>query len=512
MPPDMAEWLPPGHLVWFVLDVVDQLDTAAFHRGRRQVGPGRRGFDPDMLLALLLYSYAVGERSSRRIEALCHDHVAFRVLCAQDVPDHTTIARFRAGHEDRFADLFAQVLLLCAQAGMGRVGIVSIDGTKVAANASPGANRTEDSLRRQVKAILGEAAAVDAAEDAEFGDCRGDELPPEFADRSGRGERIKTALADIAKQREQADLADWADQAKAEEYLRRVEAGEAPMGQPPRGVDPVRLNKARLARAQGRRAAAAPKTDAYHNAGKAIQRAQRDLDQAEKAARAGPVDLRGAARKRRERRGKNVPVANVTDPDSRLMTTATGGSVQGFNVQVAVSDDHLVLATSISQDANDTRSFEPMMNAAVEAAGRVLAEQPEPTDGCKKPTGVETVLADAGYFSEHNLTVAGPDRLIAFGKQRELARQAADQPASGPPPPQGSAKEQMHHRLRTPDGRETYKRRSATVETVIAHLKESIGLRRFSRRGLTATASELNLAAAVINIRRLHGRTATAVA
>ncbi|MGW6195090.1 transposase, partial [Kribbella sp. NPDC055110] len=124
LPPDMADWLPDDHLVWFVLDVVAELDSSRFHAGRVTGGVGRAGYDPDMLLALLVYSYAVGQRSSRRIEGLCHDHVAFRVLCAQDVPDHTTIARFRAVHEDAFAGLFAQVLVLCAQAGMGRVGIV----------------------------------------------------------------------------------------------------------------------------------------------------------------------------------------------------------------------------------------------------------------------------------------------------------------------------------------------------------------------------------------------------
>lgn len=150
-----------------------------------------------MLLALLLYAYAVGERSSRRIERLCSDHVAFRVLCAQDVPDHTTIARFRAAHEEVFAGLFTQVLTLCARAGMGRVGVVAVDGTKVAANASMGANRGEKSLRAEAERILAEAAAVDAAEDEQFGAARGDELPEELADPASRGERIRQCLEQI---------------------------------------------------------------------------------------------------------------------------------------------------------------------------------------------------------------------------------------------------------------------------------------------------------------------------
>lgn len=138
LPPNMADWLPQDHLVWFVLDIVEQLDTSRFHARRRVGGVGRQGYDPDMLLGLLLFAYSVGERSSRRIERLCVDHVAFRVLCGQDAPDHTTIARFRAEHQDVFADVFTQVLRLCAEAGMVKVGVVSIDGTKIAANASRG--------------------------------------------------------------------------------------------------------------------------------------------------------------------------------------------------------------------------------------------------------------------------------------------------------------------------------------------------------------------------------------
>ncbi len=122
LPPNMADWLPADHLVWFVLDVVEQLDTSRLHAQRRTGGVGRAGYDPDMLLALLIYAYATGQRSSRQIERLCTDHVAYRVVCAQDRPDHTTIARFRAAHDEAFTDLFAQVLRLCAQAGMVQVG------------------------------------------------------------------------------------------------------------------------------------------------------------------------------------------------------------------------------------------------------------------------------------------------------------------------------------------------------------------------------------------------------
>ena len=172
LPPNMIDWLPEDHLVWFVIEVVEQLDTTAFHANRKLGGAGRQAYDPDMLLALLIYAYASGQRSSRRIEQLCSEHVAFRVLCAQDAPDHTSIARFRAAHQDAFTGLFAQVLALCSAAGMVKVGVVSIDGSKIAANASRGANRSAESVGREVERIsrevaetvVAEAVAIDAAE------------------------------------------------------------------------------------------------------------------------------------------------------------------------------------------------------------------------------------------------------------------------------------------------------------------------------------------------------------
>jgi transposase len=496
LPPDMAEWLPADHLVWFVIDAVKELDTSVLHVGRVRAGQGRAGFDPDMLVTLLMYAYANKVRSSRQIERLCTTDVAFRVICAQDVPDHTTIARFRAEHEDAFADLFTRVLVLCAQAGMGRVGIVAIDGTKIAANASLDANRKEEWLREQAAKIVAEAAAVDAAEDAEHGDRRGDELPPKFSDPSGRRERIRQALDEIGKQTEQIDAADAADRVRVEEYLARVEAGEAVAGRPPAGTDLVRLHAARLARAEAGLAAAAPKTDAHNTARRLLREARRDLVAAEAEAAAGTADLEGASAKQRRRRGDPAPVANTSDPDSRKMSTRCGGIIQGFNAQLAVTDDHLILATALTQDANDYHCFEPMTRAVITA-----------TEHIGRCDQLGTILADAGYWSEHNLTLNGPDRLIAPGKHRDITRDARDRPAQGPPPPQATPGEQMQHRIRTPEGHTTYKRRSATVETVIGHLKDQTGLRRFSRRGLKAAASELTLAATVINLLKLRKHT-----
>jgi transposase len=149
LPPDMREWFPDDHLAWLVLEIVAQLDTSALHARHPSAGAGRAAYDPDMLLTLLIYAYCQGVRSSRQIEQRCITDVAFRVLCAQDTPDHSTISRFRVDHQDGFAALFTQVLQVAAAAGLTRFGTVAIDGTKIAANASRDANRRREWLARE---------------------------------------------------------------------------------------------------------------------------------------------------------------------------------------------------------------------------------------------------------------------------------------------------------------------------------------------------------------------------
>ncbi len=192
LPPDMRDWLPPGHPVWLVITVVDEhLDTSAVHALRRAGGAGAAGYDPDMLVSLLVWAYANRVTSSRRIEALCRTDIAFKVICAGDVPDHVTIARFRAGLGDAAGVLFDQVLMLCARLGMGQLGLITLDGMKIAASASKSANRTEDGLRKLAAQLAAEHAATDAAEDALFGPgIRGDEVPAELADPRTRADRI----------------------------------------------------------------------------------------------------------------------------------------------------------------------------------------------------------------------------------------------------------------------------------------------------------------------------------
>src|SRR3954451_2330458 len=182
MPPSVREWLPAGHLAWYLLDVVERLDLDAFYGEYRADGSGRAAHEPGMMVALLLYAYCVGERSSRQIERRCVQDVAFRVIAANRAPDHTTISRFRKRFAEPLAELFVQVLALCQKAGMVKVGTVAVDGTKIAANAGLSANRAYAKIRAEVERMLAEADAVDSAEDAQLGEARGDELPEPLLD------------------------------------------------------------------------------------------------------------------------------------------------------------------------------------------------------------------------------------------------------------------------------------------------------------------------------------------
>jgi transposase len=191
LPPSLREWLPADHLAWFVIDAVEEIELGAFYADYRGDGWGRAAFDPKMMVALLLYAYAVGERSSRQIERRCREDIAFRVITANAVPDHATIARFRARHEQALAATLVQVLALCARAGLVSVGVVALDGSLLAGNASPAATRSYRSICEEVERMLAEAARADAAEDERFGEARGDELPADLVDPRSRRERLR---------------------------------------------------------------------------------------------------------------------------------------------------------------------------------------------------------------------------------------------------------------------------------------------------------------------------------
>src|ERR687886_1165763 len=170
MPPDVRDWLPARHLAWFVIDAVAEMDLEGFYAAYRVDGRCRPPYDPAMMVALLLYAYARGVRSSRVIERACEEDVAFRVIAAQQRPDHATIARFVANHQDALAGLFGEVLTLCARNGLAKVGVIAVDGTKVAANASRNENLDYEQIARE---LVERAIATDQAGDELYGERAG---------------------------------------------------------------------------------------------------------------------------------------------------------------------------------------------------------------------------------------------------------------------------------------------------------------------------------------------------
>jgi transposase len=197
LPPDLRDWLPDGHLAWFILDVTDQLDLAPFYLAHRDDGHGHPAYDPKLLLGVLLYAYCLGVRSSRQIERRLTEDLAFRVLAANQLPDHVTIARFRVRHQHALAGFLVESLRLCAAAGMVRLGVVALDGTKLGANAATTASHTLDKLEREVDEILQQAAEADLRDDLEHRNARGDELPAALASKAGRLTRLRQAKAQL---------------------------------------------------------------------------------------------------------------------------------------------------------------------------------------------------------------------------------------------------------------------------------------------------------------------------
>jgi transposase len=569
LPVDMREWLPGDHVVWVLLGVIDHLDVSGLEARYALGGAGRRAFDPRMLLTLLIYCYSGGVRSSRQIERLCRTDVAMRVITGVRVPDHTVIARFRQRHQDSVRDLFTQVLLVCAKAGLGSLGTIAIDGTKVAASASRHATCRRQWLQEQVDEIVAQAGAQDVAEDA----ARDEQTPWQRRGRQDREERLRRALAEVIAEEAERGLDAESAAVKEQAFIKATRAGRNDVGSRPVGADRVAIAGARVQAARERlerekavkreeiavmrerirrfEAGEDPKPvlgqfSFDENRGREVARARRWLARAERelaAAQeraAAPSGQGGEAAAmpavpgggRRGPRGKDTrgerPAArrNVTDPDSRMMHDADGGQIQGYNAQLAVSGDGLILCAEVVQDCNDRRQMRPMSQAAAHAASLVHQARCAhgcPAGGCCIPasSGAERsrevtgcgqrgcpcladwigiLLFDAGYWTEDNLTAPGPDRLIAPGKNRDRPSRGQDLP---PLPEDADAGSRMIYRLATPEGAALYKRRGATVEPVNGHLKERTALRRFARRGLPACQAELLFAAMALNLGKL---------
>jgi transposase len=447
LPPSLRDWLPEEHLAWCVLDAVSEMDLAAFYASYRDDGWGRAAHDPAMMVALFVYAYAIGVRSSRAIERRCHDDVAFRVIAANRAPDHATIARFRVRHEAAIAGLFGEVLALCARSGLVRVGVVAVDGTKIAAAATHHATRSYEQIARE---ILEEAARIDAAEDELYGETRGDELP---AGLRTSGDRRK-----VLREAKQALDAERAAQAK-----------KIPRDRAERLLECRR----RLRQDWELERYVVTEHAAWHAAGIASDGSRR---------------MAGARHNIKPYPLTSEPVGkiNVTDPDSRNLKT-TRGWVQGYNAQAVVGEGQIVLAAEISVESLDTANLEPMVKTAIrelEAAG--VSDTP----------GV--VLADAGYWKNEAI-----EALCGEGIPTLVAPDA-DRRKQPRPGRRGGRYDFARRALATDWGKQLYLKRQGTVEPVFGQIKSNRGANRFQRRGRSAVRSEWRLLTATHNLLKLH--------
>src|SRR4051794_30584749 len=442
LPPSLREWLPEEHFAWFVIDAVGELDLSAFLASYRVDGHGRAAHDPAMMVALLLYAYAIGERSSRRIERRCVEDVATRVICANRAPDHTTIARFRQRHERALAELFGEVLALCAESGLVRVGVIAVDGTKVHANAAPQATRDYEQIARE---ILEEADAVDAEEDARFGDTRGDELPPELSTAQGRRGWLREAKRRLDERR--------AEEAKPIPKSRRARLKEA---------------KRRLEEEHEVECRANADYEAYRARG--VMKDGRRFGRPPDPFQPPPAPA-----------GK----INLTDLDSRNVKTSRGW-VQGYNAQLVTTADQIVIAAEVNVDSPDFGHLEPMIRAARDELERAGVEE-----------SPEVVLADAGYWHQVQM-----ERLVADG-MAVLVPPDAKKRGGARPGWDGGLYAFMRRVLATDHGGALYAKRQVMVEPVFADTKFNRRIDRFQRRGRAAARTEWRLTNAAHNLLKL---------
>lgn len=431
LPPSMNDWLPENHLARFIVEVVEQLDLSKLIR--RFSGCGAAAYHPAMMLGLLVYGYATGVFSSRKIERATYDSVAFRYIAAEQHPDHDTLANFRKTFLVELEDLFVQVLTVAQTMNLVKVGQISLDGTKVKANASKHKalshghiEKLEGQLREEVQALLKRALEADQEELAD-----GIDLPEEIARREDRLKALEEAKAKIAERVKERD-----EQAR-KEYEEKVAGREAQRvaGQKPKGREPQ-----------------APQT--------------------------GP-------------RAKDQ--INLTDEESRIMP-GHDGFVQGYNSQVAVDvETMLVVAASVSQQTNDKQQVEPML-AEIEKLPAAMGQP-------------QALLADSGYFSANNVKACSEQQiepLIAMGRDSHHVPLGERLHPDAPAPETEDPVEKMAWTLKTKAGKARYAKRKSTVEPVFGIIKQVLGFRQFSLRGLEAVSGEWKLVTMAFNLKRMH--------
>lgn len=444
MPPDVRDWLPEDHFAWLVMDAVAGMNLGAFYDRYRRDGVGRRAYDPAMMVALLLYSYARGVRSARRIERACLEDVPCRVIAMLERPDHATIARFVERHEQALGELFGQVLALCAEAGLAAPTVVAIDGTKIDANANRHATMNYEQLAAE---IIKDARAIDAAEDELYGEARGDELPIEIATRQGRRK--------------------WLAEAQ-----RRLEQQRAEEARPIPGPRPARLREAKRRLEQQHRVEQRANEAYEHDRRYGRDRTGRRLGARSKPYTPAPTPQ---------------GTINTTDPDSRLQKTSLGW-LQGYNAQAAANQNQIVLAADVMVASPDFGHLEPMLTQTREQLARAgVSDTPQ------------VVVADAGYWHQEQM-----QRAWAEGVQVLVTPDGGLR--KGPRRP-GWDKEQyafMRAVIASEAGAALYKRRQQIIEPVFANTKHNRHITRFLRRGRAAARTEWRLITATHNLLKLH--------
>jgi transposase/IS5 family transposase len=431
LPPSVQEWLPESHLARYVVDVVEGLDLSELERA--YAGRGSDAYHPATLLSLLIYGYATGTFSSRKIERATHDSLAFRYIACNRHPDHDTLATFRRRFGKQFQSAFVQVLQVARENQLSRFGTVSLDGTKIHANASRHsalsyghAEKIEAQLKAEVQELL---ALAEAADQSSVPD--GVNLPDEIKRREDRLAAIAQAKVTIearARERFEREQAEYAAK-MAEREQKAAKSGKKPGGKPP-----------------------APPT-------------------------AGP---------------RADDQVNLSDEESRIMKVA-GGFEQCYNAQaVTDTDSMLILAAQVTQAANDKEQVVPMIEK--------LRANPE---GLNRPA---QLLADTGYFSEHNVGACAKAKitpLIAVKREAHHPdwRERFTEPL--PLPETASHVEQMKHALKTKAGRAAYALRKQTVEPVFGIIKSVMGFRQFLLRGLDKVQAEWTLVCLAWNLKRM---------
>jgi len=440
IPPNLNDWLPKDHLARFISDVVDGLDISTILRYYEQEERGAPPYNPRMMVKVRMYADAKNMQSSRKIAKGMHDDMGLRYLGAGNFPDFRTISDFRKIHHERLAELFLQVLELCKQAGLVKMGTVAIDGTKMKANASKDKNYTletiekkeQKELERIARKIIEDGIKVDEEEDREFGyDNKGYGMPEDAI------ERIREAKK-ILEEKKRKELEEY-EKKMEERKKKEEETGKKIRGKKPKHPDQMEL------------------------------------------------DFKSGKKKRPTAKR---PTANTTDPDSRLMKTRNG-FIQGYNAQASVdADTHIILAAEVTQDCNDKQQLVPMLDKTIENTGKV------PKRG----------TFDAGYDNEEQISQYR-DRVDLYiptqkdWKQRKAMREQP--PPRGRIPKNMSHRERMERKLLTKKGRETYKKRGSSVETVFGIIKSAMGLDKFLLRGKDKVDSEWKMNCTAYNVLKL---------